>query len=112
MTPAQNDDDALLAPMQLRLFVSGAGPRSLRAVATVRRLCEAALPGRYTLEVIDIYRDPLAARAHQIVAVPTLIKAAPVPRRLFIGDMSDAAALAAGLGLSGPASGTDADTEP
>jgi circadian clock protein KaiB len=85
---------------RLRLFVSGATPRSMRAVAAVRKLCEAALAGRYTLDVIDIYRDPLAARLNQIVAVPTLLKLSPAPKRLFVGDMSDTAPLAAGLGLA------------
>lgn len=84
---------------RLRLFVSGASPRSLVAVAAVRKLADAALAGRYTLEVIDIYRDPVATRQHQIVAVPTLLKLSPLPKRLFIGDMSNLAPLAAGLGL-------------
>ncbi|MEO5375009.1 MAG: circadian clock KaiB family protein [Alphaproteobacteria bacterium] len=85
---------------RLRLFVSGATPRSMRAIAAVRRLCEARLAGRYSLDVIDIYRDPEAARRNQIVAVPTLMRDSPVPRRLFVGDMTDTAPLAAGLGLA------------
>ena len=72
----------------------------MRAIATVRKLCEAKLTGRYSLEVVDIYRNPAAAREHQIVALPTLLKLAPFPKRLFIGDMSDGAPLAAGLGLA------------
>ena len=87
-------------PFRLRLFVSGATPRSMRAVAAVRKLCEAKLAGRYSLEVVDIYRNPGSAREHQIVALPTLLKLAPVPKRLFVGDMSDTAPLAAGLGLA------------
>ncbi len=94
------DGDQNPCEFRLRLFVSGATPRSMRAVATVRRLCESKLTGRYILEVVDIYRNPAAAREHQIVALPTLLKLAPVPKRLFIGDMSDTAPLAAGLGLT------------
>ena len=85
--------------LRLRLFVSGATARSMRAVAAVRKLCETAAVDGYTLEVIDIYRNPAAARENQIVALPTLLKLAPVPRRMFIGDMSDTTPLAAGLGL-------------
>jgi circadian clock protein KaiB len=84
---------------RLRLFVSGATPRSLRAITAVRTLCEAALAGHYTLDVIDIYRDPVAARDNQVIAAPTLLKLSPAPRRLFIGDMTDTALLASGLGL-------------
>ena len=61
-----------------------------------------ALAGRYSLEVIDIYLNPLSAREHQIFAVPTLLKLAPVPKRQFIGEMSDTAPLYAGLGLAAP----------
>ena len=89
------------AEYQLRLFVSGTTPRSLRAVATVRRLCEKVLAGRFDLDVIDIYDHPAAARAAQIVAVPTLVKTAPAPKRLLVGDMTDGARLLAGLGLAG-----------
>lgn len=87
-------------PFKLLLFVSGATPRSMRAVATVRKLCETLLAGRYRLEVIDAFRDPVAARDHQIVALPTLLRMAPTPKRLFVGDMSDPAPLADGLGLA------------
>lgn len=73
---------------QFRLFVSGATPRSLRVIAAVRRMCEATVAGRYSLEVIDIYRNPDATREDQIVAAPTLLRLAPAPRRLFIGDMA------------------------
>lgn len=86
--------------LRLRLFVSGATPRSMRAIAAVRKLCEPAAAEGYSLEVVDIYQDPLAAREYQIVALPTLLKLAPVPKRMFIGDMADTAPLAAGLGLA------------
>ncbi len=85
--------------LRLRLFVSGATGRSMRAIAVVRKLCETAAAEGYTLEVIDIYQNPTAARENQIVALPTLLKLAPVPKRMFIGDMSDTAPLVAGLGL-------------
>jgi circadian clock protein KaiB len=73
----------------------------MRAIAVVRKLCETAAAEGYTLEVVDIYQDPVAARDNQIVALPTLVKMAPVPKRMFIGDMSDVGPLEAGLGLTG-----------
>jgi len=99
---ASEEDRPDLSEYQLRLFVSGATRRSLKAVATVRAVCEASLAGRYSLEVIDIYVNPLSAREHQVFAVPTLLKLAPIPKRLFVGDMSDTAPLFAGLGLGAP----------
>ena len=97
------DDDCSGPPdNRFLLFVSGATRRSLRAVATIREVCEVALAGRYSLEVVDIYLNPLSAREHQIFAVPTLLKLAPPPKRLFVGEMSDTAPLFAGLGLAAP----------
>lgn len=84
---------------ELLLFVSGASPRSLRAVAAVRTLCEQALSGCYALDVIDAFRDPDFARECQIVALPTLVRLKPAPRLLLVGDMSAARPLAVGLGL-------------
>src|SRR5665213_4265234 len=71
----------------LRLFVAGATDRSRQAVLSVRQLCEVELKGNYTLKVIDIYQQPGLARAHQLVATPTLIKKLPLPLRRFIGNL-------------------------
>jgi signal transduction histidine kinase len=46
------------------------------------------LQGRYELEVIDIYQQPVLAQGEQIIAVATLIKQLPLPLRRFIGDLS------------------------
>ena len=84
---------------ELRLYVTGMTPRSTRAITAVRTLCEELLPGRYDLEVIDVYQQPDLSQREQIVATPTLIKKGPAPVRRLIGDMSNRARLLAGLGL-------------
>jgi circadian clock protein KaiB len=81
----------------MRLYVTGATPRSTRAIANLRRLCDEYLPGRYKLEVVDVYQQPHLAREGQIIAAPTLVKSFPLPLRRFIGDMSNTANLLAGL---------------
>ena len=73
----------------LRLYISGSTPRSTRAVASIRNLCEEYLPGRYDLEVIDIYQQPEHAVVAQIIAAPTLIKQLPLPLRRYIGNLAD-----------------------
>jgi circadian clock protein KaiB len=83
----------------LRLYVSGTTPRSMRAVANVRKLCEEHLRGRYELEVIDILQHPGVAEGEQIIAAPTLIKKLPPPLRRFIGDMSQTERILLGLDL-------------
>lgn len=87
----------------LRLYVAGPTERTARAVATARRVLETWLPGRYTLAVVDIYQDPEAARVHQIVAVPTLVRLRPLPVRRLIGDLSNEARVLAALGLGAQA---------
>lgn len=87
------------AQQVLRLFVSGTTPRSVNAIANLRCLLERELPGGYDLQVIDIYQDPQAARDHQVIAAPTLVRVRPEPARRIIGDLSDADRLRRGLGL-------------
>ena len=84
----------------LRLFITGSTPRSTRAIANMRRICEERLKGLYSLEVIDVYQDAEATRAMQIVATPTLVKVLPEPLRRIIGDLSDEERVLAGLDIS------------
>ena len=74
----------------LRLYVAGDSPKSRTALANLRRLCEQHLQGRYELEVIDLVKEPQLAKAHQILAIPTLVRKLPEPVRRVIGDLSDA----------------------
>ena len=85
----------------LRLYVTGATDRSLRAVANLRWFCERYLKGRYDLRVVDIYQQPSLAQDQQIVAAPTLVKSEPLPPKRLVGDFSDQKRLGASLGLSG-----------
>ena len=39
---------------ELRLYIAGQSPKSLTAFANLKQLCEEYLPGRYTIEVIDL----------------------------------------------------------
>lgn len=82
---------------RLTLFITGATPRSLRAVDNVRRFCEQELAGSYELEVVDLYRAPERASAAQVVAAPTLVRHEPKPARYAIGDMSRPEALRAAI---------------
>ena len=83
----------------LRLYVTGSSHRSLRAVYNLKKICEEYLPDDYDLEVIDIYKDPAAAREEQIIAAPTLVKKLPQPIRKFVGDMSNTQKILVGLDL-------------
>ena len=83
----------------LRLYVTGSTPRSAKAIQNIRALCERHLAGRYELEVIDIYQQPVLAKGEQIIAAPTLIKKLPAPLRKVVGDFSDSERVLMGLDI-------------
>ena len=83
----------------LRLYVAGRTPRSLRAFANLKRVCEATLRGRYEIEVVDLLDQPSLAAADQIVGVPTVVKVMPAPVRRVIGDLAATNRVLAGLGI-------------
>ena len=72
----------------MRLYVAGQTTRSVAAIANLRKICDIHIPGRCTIEVIDLLRNPELARDDQIVAIPTLVRKLPEPVRRIIGDLS------------------------
>jgi circadian clock protein KaiB len=84
---------------RLRLFVTGVTPNSTRAIANLKEICETYLNGKYDLEIVDVYQQPLIAESEQIIALPLLIKKSPSPQRRLIGDMSDTGKVLRGLNL-------------
>ena len=83
----------------LRLYITGLTARSSRAVNNLRAICDEYLEGRYDLEVIDIYQQPVLTKGEQIIAAPTLIKKLPLPMRRIIGDMSNRDRVLLGLDI-------------
>jgi circadian clock protein KaiB len=89
------------APVQqeqiLRLYIAGQTPRSIKAFANLKRICEEHLKGRYRIEVIDLIQHPQLAAGDQILAVPTLVRLLPEPVRKIIGDLSNTDRVLVGL---------------
>ena len=83
----------------LRLYVAGQSRRSLTALANLKRLCEAHLPGRYNIEVVDLLQTPQLAAGDQIIAIPTLVRKLPAPMKKIIGDFSNEERALVGLDL-------------
>ncbi len=84
---------------KLRLYVAGQTPKSIRAFANLKLLCDEHLKGRYLVEVIDLLEHPEMARGDQIVAIPTLVIKLPLPVRKIIGDLSNTDRVLVGLAL-------------
>src|SRR5437764_15060272 len=83
----------------LRLYVAGQTPKSTRAFANLKVLCDEHLEGRYQIEVIDLLEHPEQARGAQIVAIPTLVIKLPQAVRKIIGDLSNTDGVLVGLAL-------------
>jgi circadian clock protein KaiB len=92
----KNGDTGLV---ELRLYVAGQTPKSLAALANLKKICDEYLTGRYKLHVIDLMKTPQLAQGDQILAIPTLVRKLPVPIRKIIGDLSDLEKVLVGLNL-------------
>lgn len=84
---------------ELRLYVAGQTVKSITALSNLKRYCEQHLAGRYTLEVIDLLKNPQLAEGDQILAIPTLVRKVPEPIRKIIGDLSNEERVLVGLDI-------------
>lgn len=84
---------------ELRLYVAGTTPKSLRAVQNIKRICDAELADQYDLEIVDVYKEPGRLAKDQVVAIPTLVKLSPGATKRLIGDLSQEAQVRKGLGF-------------
>jgi len=81
----------------LRLYVAGQTPKSIVALANLKRICDEHMNGQYTIEVIDLMENPQLAQKDQIVAIPTLVRELPSPLKRIIGDLSNTDRVLVGL---------------
>ncbi len=84
----------------LKLYITGHTPKSERAIANLRRICDTELSGEYELSVVDVLEQPQLAENEKIMATPTLIKVLPAPLRRVIGDLSVTEKVLLGLDLT------------
>ena len=82
---------------ELRLYVAGQTPSSIKAFRNLKIICEEHMPGEYHIEVIDLIKNPQLAKGDQIIAIPTLVRKLPPPLRKIIGDLSNKERVLVGL---------------
>lgn len=83
----------------LRLYVAGQTSKSIAAFKNLKRICEDHLADCYTIEVIDLVKNPQLAKGDQILAIPTLVRQLPPPLKKIIGDLSNTERVLVGLDL-------------
>lgn len=99
---ANNGDGLTGTPRErweLRLYVAGQTPRCVQAFSHLRQICDEHLEGRYSIEVIDLLKNPTLAAGDQIIAIPTLVRKLPKPMKKIIGDLSNTEKVLVGLNL-------------
>ena len=98
-TSEPHSDRVRVGHYNLRLYVAGQTPKSVTAIANLKRICEQHLPDRYTIEVIDLLVSPQLAAGDQILAVPTLVRRLPPPIKRIVGNLSDIERVLVGLDI-------------
>jgi circadian clock protein KaiB len=83
----------------LRLYVAGQTPKSLKAFSNLKSICEEYLAGKYSIEVIDLLKNPQLAKEDQIIAIPTLVRKLPEPLKRIIGDLVNTERVLVGLDI-------------
>lgn len=91
VAPAKMPAAKKAAPVKynFRLYVAGKTPHSMAAIRNLNKLCAEHLQGQFSIEVVDLVKNPALARDHQIIALPTLVRQLPIPIRKIIGNLSN-----------------------
>jgi circadian clock protein KaiB len=97
--PTESDKENNSEIWELRLYVAGQTPNSMKALVNLKKIAEEHLKGKYTIEVIDLLKNPQLAAGDQILAIPTLVRKLPEPLRKIIGDLSNTERVLVGLDI-------------
>ncbi len=73
---------------RFKLYICGETPRAAKTYSNLKKVCDERLDAKYTIEVVDLTKNPDVARKDNITACPTLVKEAPGPKARVIGDLS------------------------
>lgn len=84
----------------LKLYVTGQTPNSQKAIENLKKVLAMELKGAYSLQVIDVLKNPQLAEENKILATPTLTRILPAPVRKIIGDLSNKDKVLLGLDLT------------
>jgi circadian clock protein KaiB len=75
--------------VRLRLYVAGVGPNSVRARTNLEALMERCAIPADALDVVDCLQEPRRALTDGVLVTPTLVRVAPGPRQVVVGNLTD-----------------------
>jgi len=87
------------AQFKFRLYVAGEALNSAQARANLSALCQAHLPGRHKIDIVDVFKEPKRALTDGIFMTPTLVRLAPSPMKKIVGTLSQTQPVLQALGL-------------
>lgn len=87
------------ALFRFSLYIASDTSNSTQAIANLRAICGRHLPGRHTIEFIDVFKEPNRAFEERIFMTPTLVKLGPAPRERIVGTLTDTNLVLRVLGL-------------
>ena len=91
------------AVFKFRRYIAGDAQNSVEAIGNLTTICRNYLPGRYNIEVMDVFLEPERAATDGIFMTPTRVKLAPAPTRTIIGNLSQTGVVLQALGLAASA---------
>ena len=93
------------ATYKFRLYVAGDAPNSLQAIANLTELCRTFFANHYTIEVVDVFKEPKRALVDSVFMTPTLMRVSPSPVRTIVGTLSPIQPVLEALGLNASQTG-------
>jgi circadian clock protein KaiB len=84
---------------RFRLYIGGDTPNSAQALANLQAFCHRHLADDFTIEIVDVFREPARAMTVGVFMTPTLVRLAPGPVLRIVGTLAQETLLQA-LGLS------------
>jgi circadian clock protein KaiB len=75
--------------LQLRFYIAGNAPNSVRAVVNARAICDEHSASGHEIEIVDVLEPPRRARADGIIVTPALFRLWALPVQRVISNLSD-----------------------
>jgi circadian clock protein KaiB len=85
---------------RFNLYIAGKTPHCMLTLVNLKNFCDQYIPKQYVIEVIDLLEHPERAQIDDIIAIPTIVKLLPEPKRCMIGDFSNHALMLMKLGIN------------